>query len=378
MVQLTLPRKLRKWSRGYLLVVATAVAGCVFLLLDHSEYDAADAFRSAVECPDASTGRCYQLYPGVIQAVRVVQTTSGKEEVVDIVSRGSTVHVTLLPSLTDASLVQVGTAVSVEWYVGSVAAVWVGHRAIPSTANLAIHSNFAYLGWLLLWLAARFCAILLLNRRMLALFAAMKVLPATVQVASLGAREVILPGGTTGWVVKPGAREAQLLPLVFAALVVISVRPLINTASRPFALAGDLSLFGLAIISLGLTLRNSRLMADRASITWVDLLGRARSWSVTEIDRAAIVGLRWTDWAVPALLFVGRDGRELFRLSGVYWNLDEIGAVCTLLGIPLTPGYVPIESKRAKRLRFAIGLVSTLISGALLVVSVLQLTPPSS
>jgi hypothetical protein len=374
-VEFAVKRRTRNPSRAYLLVAAFASAGCIFLLLDHSEYDAAATFNSAVECADTSSDHCYQLYPGLIQAVRVLQTSSGEQDVVDIASRGSTVHVSLQPSVTDAPLVQVGTHVAVEWYVGSVSTVWIGNQAIPSTSSLATHADFAYIGWLLLWLAALFWAIVFLNRRMVALFAAVKVLPATAEVQALAAREVILPTGTTGWVAKPRAHQALLLPLVFATLVLVSLRLLMNGGSRPLAIAGDLLTFVPGIASLVLTLRNDRLMADHASFAKVDLLGRTRSWPVAQIEQAAIVGLQWTDWTVPALLFIGRGGDELFRVTSLYWNLDEIGAMCVKVGVPLTVGYLPRLSKRVKRLRFVIGFVGALISGAFLVVSFLPLPP---
>ncbi|MFI5062140.1 MAG: hypothetical protein ACHP7F_11880 [Actinomycetales bacterium] len=375
MVKFVIERKARRPSRSYLLIAAFAAAGCIFLLLDHGEYDAAATFNNAVECADSSSDHCYQLYPGVIQTVRIFQTSSGEQDVVDIASRGSTVHISVQPSLTDAPLLQVGTPVTVEWYVGSVSTVWIGNAAIPSTSSLAKHPDFAYIGWLLLWLAALFWAIVLLNWRMVALFAAVKVLPATAEVQALAAREVMLPGGTTGWVAKPRVNQAVLLPLVFAALVSISLRLLLNAGSRPLALAGDVFLFVPAIAGLALSLRNDRLMADHASLTKMDLFGRMRSWPIAEIEQAAIVGLQWTDWAVPALLFVGRGGTELFRVTSLYWNLDEIGAICVKVGVPLTVGYLPRLSKRAKRLRFAIGFVGALISGAFLVVSFLPLPP---
>ncbi|HEV2027886.1 MAG TPA: hypothetical protein VGS16_05050 [Candidatus Dormibacteraeota bacterium] len=370
---------MKKLSRAYLLIAALATAGCIYLLLDHSEYDAAAAFRNAVECADVTSDHCYQLYPGVVQAVRVAQTSSGEQDAVDISSRGSTIHVSLLPSAADASLLQAGAPVTVEWFVGSVATVWIGRQAIPSTANLAAsHANFAYIGWILVWLAALFWAIVLLNRRMLALFAAVRILPATADIRALAGREVILPGGTTGWVVKPRAHEALLLPLLLVALVLISLRPLMNPDSRPFALVGDVLLFGQVIVSLALNLRNARVLADHASITRADWLGRTRSWPLAEIEQAAIVGLRWTDWAVPALLFVSRSGPVLFGVTSLYWNLDEIGALCVRLGVPLSVGYVPTQRRRINPVRLGMNLFAVLITGAFLVLSFLPLPPASS
>jgi hypothetical protein len=369
---------MRKFSRAYLVIAAFAAAGCVFLLLDHSEYDAANAFRNAVECADTSSDHCYQLYPGVIQTVRTAQTSSGEQDALDIASRGSTIRVSLLPSAADASLIQAGSPVTVEWYVGSVATVWIGGQAIASTSNLATHANFAYVGWILVWLAALFWAVLLVDRRMLALFAAVRILPATAEVRAMAAREVILPRGTTGWVVKPRAQEALLLPFVLAALALISVRPLMNPGSRPLAVVGDVLLFGPMIVRFALTLRNGRIMADHASITRVNWLGRMHSWALADIEQAAIVGLRWSNWAVPALLFIDRGGTELFRVTSINWNLDEVGALCVRIGLPLSVGYPPTQPRRVNRVRLAMSLVAVLITGAFLVISFLPLPPSNS
>jgi hypothetical protein len=368
---------MKKLSRAYLVIAAFAAAGCVFLLLDHSEYDAAAAFGNAVECADTSSDQCYQLYPGVIQAVHVDQTSSGQEDRVDIDSVGSTIRVALLPSAADASLIQAGAPVTVEWYVGSVATVWIGGRAIPSTSSLATHANLAYIGWGLVWLAVLFWAVLLVDRRMLALFAAVRILPATAKVQAMGSREVILPGGTTGWVVKPRAQETLLLPFLLAVLALISVRPLMNPGSRPLAVLGDILLFGPLIVRFALTLRNGRLMGGRPSVMRVDWLGREQSWPLADIDHAAIVGVRWSDWTVPTLRFIGRDGTELFAVTSLNWNLDEIGALCVKLGVPISVGYVPKQPRRVSRWRLAMGIVGILITGAFLVSSFLPL-PPSN
>jgi hypothetical protein len=369
---------MKKLSRAYLVIAAFAAVGCVLLLIDRSEYDSADAFRNAVGCTDTSSDHCYQLYPGVIQAVHVDQTSSGQEDRVDVTSAGSTIHVALLPSAADASFVQVGTPVTVEWYVGSVATVWISGRAIPSTSNLAMHANFAYIGWGLIWLAALFWAVMLVDRRMIALFAAVRILPATAEVQAMAARELILPRGTTGWVVKPRVHQAVLLPLLLAAVALISVKPLENPGSGPLALVGDVLFFGPIVIGFALTLRNSRITASHDSITRVDLRGRVRSWPLTDIQRAAVIGLRWSDWTVPSLWFIGRDGTELFGVTSLYWNLDEIGALCVKLGVPISIGYVPRRPKRLNLVRLATRGVLVLITGAFLLISFLPLPPSNS
>lgn len=366
-----------KLSRAYLVIAAFAAAGCVLLLLDRGEYDAADAFRNAVECADTSSDHCYQLFPGVIQAVHVDQTSSGQEDRVDVISAGSTIHIALLPSPADAPLVHTGAPVTVEWYVGSVATVWIGRRPVPSTSNLTQHANFAYIGWGLVWLAALFWAVMLVDRRMTALFAAVRILPATAEVQAMSAREVILPGGTTGWVVKPRAQQTLLVPFLLAALALISVRPLMNPGSRTLALVGDVLFFGPAVIYFALTLRNARITADHDSITGVNWLGRRRTWSLAGIQQAAIIGLRWSDYTVPSVWFIGRDGTELLGVTSLYWNLDEIGALCVKLGVPISVGYVP-RRKRLNLARLATRGVLILITGAFLLISFLPLPPSNS
>lgn len=96
---------------------------------------------------------------------------------------------------------------------------------------------------------------------------------------------------------------------------------------------------------------------------------------MADIELVAIVGVRWSDWAVPALLFIGRDETELFGVTTLYWNLDAIGAVCLRLEIPLSLDYVPTRPRRINRVGMAMNLVVTLVTGALLAVSFLPLPP---
>jgi hypothetical protein len=369
---------MKKVSRAYLVIAAFAAVGCVLLLIDRSEYDGADAFKGAVECADASSDHCYQLNPGVVQAVRVFQTSDGEEDKVTIASQGSAVQVSLLPSLADASLVQAGAPVTVEWYVGSVAAVWIRGRAIPSISGPAVHANFAYIGWGLVWLAAFFWAVMLVDRRMIALFAAVRILPATAEVQAMSAREVILPGGTTGWVVKPRTHQTLVLPFLLASLALISIRPLMNPGSRSLALVGDVLFFGPIVIRFALNLRNGRITADHDSISRVNWLGRVRRWPLADVQQAAVIGLRWSDWTVPSLLFIARDGTELFGATSLSWNLDEIGALCVKLGVPISVGYIPRQPKRLNLARLATRGALILITGAFLLISFLPLPPSNS
>ncbi len=370
--------QMKKLSRAYLVIAAFASAGCVLLLIDRSEYDSADAFRSAVECADTSTDHCYQLDPGVILEVHVDQTSDGQEDRVDVASAGATIHVALLPSAADAPLVKAGAPVTVEWYVGNVATVWILGRAIRSISSPAVHANFAYIGWALVWLAALFWAVMVVDRRMVALFAAVRILPATAQVQAMAASEMILPGGTTGWVVKPRTHQTLLLPILLASLALISLRPLENPGSRTLALVGDVIFFGPIVIRFVLTLRNARFMADHDSITSVNWRGRVRSWPLSNIQQADVVGLQWSDWSVPTLVFIARDGTELFGATSVIWNLDEVGALCARLGVPISVGYISSRPRHLSLAKLAKRGVLFLITGAFLLISFLPLPPSNS
>lgn len=368
---------MKRFRRAYLLIAALAAAGCILVLLDRAEYDAAAAFQAAVECADTNSDHCVQTYPGAIQYVRVAQTTSGEQDQVDITSRGVIEHVALLPSPSQAPLVRVGATVMVEWYTGSIATVWIAGSAIPTTSNLAAgHADVGFIGAILIWLAAMFGALMLVNRRMAADLAAAFVLPSPGQVLGLGAQGTVLPGGSVGWVIRPRLREAFFLPLGLALLALISIRPFTNPDTRLLAVAGDAIVFVPLLVHLVLELRNSRILVDRSSIRKVDWLGRIRSWPVTEIDVWALGGIRWSGWLIPVLILLGRDGSELFTVTSLGWRLDELGAAFLAVGIPLTLEYEKV--RRVNWTRRAFTFLITLPSLALLVLSFLPLPPSNS
>jgi hypothetical protein len=344
------------------------------LLFDFAEYDAARQFEAARACADANSAGCYQLYPGVIKEVRRATTSSGEQDSITVTSRQTDLHVSVLPSPEDAPLLVAGASVNVEWYTGNVATIWVGGRPIPTTANLAAgHANYGYIGWMLLWIAGLLLAIVLLNRRMAVLFSAARLLP-----RSAGAdTQVLLPSGSPGWIVRPRLREALLLPLALVVLALLSIRPFMNPDTRVLAVAGDFLLVLPVVIGLALTLRNARLVIDRSSILSVDRFGRSRSWPVAEIEEAAIVGVRWTDWNVPSLLWLGHDGTELFAVTSLLWDLGQVLAICVAIGIPITVDYTPVPRKVRWTRRAALTALAV-VTTAFLVASFLPLPPASS
>jgi hypothetical protein len=368
------PRRIRiKDARAFLLIAFLAAVGCVLLLLDRAEYDAAQAFKSATECADVNSAACFQRYPGVIEKVRRAQTSEGEQDAVTLTSRQVELHVSLTPSAADAALVQPRAKVSVEWYVGSVATVWIAGHAIPTTSNLgARHANIGFVGGIVVWLAALLMGIVLVGRRMAVLFAEALALPRP----AVASTQVLLPTGYAGWLVKPQLREALLLPFGIMLLALVSVRLFINPGTRVLALAGDALVLIPVAVGLVLTLRNARLMLDPSSVVLVDGLGRHRSWPVSEIDQAAIVGVRWTDWSIPSLLFVRIDGEELFAVTSLLWDLGQLISICAAIGVPVTFGYRPARRRAGWRRRTAQAIFAV-VSGALLIASFFP-PPPSN
>jgi len=322
-----------KGNSGVLLLIATVASGGLLLIfLDRAEYDVASDFNAAVECADTSSPHCYQLYPGVIQTVRRAQTSSGDQDAVDITRRNSTVHVSLLPSGSDSALIRVGSPVTVEWYVGSLATVWIEGRGIPTTANLANgHADVGFIGEVLIWLAALFGAVAFVNQRV----------SADLARASLFLREVEGSDGAASYAIHPRMREALFLPLGLALIAISTAKPFMNPDTRALAMVGAALACAPVLVRSVLTQINCRVLVDRESVTRVDWLRRSTTWPLARVERAAIGTWRWAGWRVPTLSLVGRGSTELFSLTSLDWSLDEVAAACAGCGIRLSGGYLP-------------------------------------
>jgi hypothetical protein len=355
----------RRQYRGfYLFVAALTVFGCGFLLADAGQATSVDDYSAAVECSDTSSAHCYQRYPGVINSVRVTQTTSGQRDEVHITSRNANIQVSLLPSAPDAGLVQAGAAVTLEWYVGSVTTVWIGSHGIQSTSSPFNHADFAYVGWILLWLAAFFGVVMLISRRLARVFAMPWVAALTDRVFGPAGSLVALPGGTIGWSIRSKVREVIVLPLLFAGVGLISIRPFMNPDHRLVGSIFDLLLFGAALVSLTLMIRNSRVMADTNSLMVSDRLGRVRTWPLIQVGLAARFNVRGPYSEIACVTFIGREGDPLFTVSSLFWDIVEAEALCARVGIPLDFDYYLTRPRRInRRLRLAV-LAVTVLSGA--------------
>lgn len=350
----------------------------MFLLIDHSFYDAAEAFRTAVECPDSNSDRCYQLHPGVIQEVRRIDKTSeGQQAKIDIASQGFIVEVTLLPSDSEVPLLQAGTPVRVERYHGNVASVLIGDRIIPSTQNLAnSHPNFAFVGGILIWLAAAFAAITIVNRRATAALARIQLLPSEERVRALVASPSVLPGGSVGWVLRPRLNEIVVLPLALALWGLVSARPFMNPDHGLAVLIYEALLIGAFGVRFGLTFLNSRFMVDRSGVAVRSWLGQTKSWPLDAINEVLLISVRWRSpgWWVPALLFVGRDRSDLLVRTSLFWSLDAIGAACVTAGLSVR--LADIEFTRPARLNLGYRVIGGLAAMADLVILAVSFLPP--
>jgi hypothetical protein len=332
-----------------------------------------------VNCPDDGTDHCYQLRPGVVQTVRALQTSGGEEYKVDIATGGAIVTVRLRPASSEESaLIRAGQAVTIEWYVGSVATVWISGKGIPTSGNLAaFHDNYLFLGGILIWIGALFGLAIAVNRRMAYAVARTKVLPTEEQLDALAATEAVQPTGATGWQFRPRLRETLLVPLLVAVAALISVRPLMNPDWRWIALAADVALFGPIAARMVLSLRHGRVIVARDAITLTDEFSREKRFTLDQIGGLAAVAVPLTDWPIPALIFLSHDREPLFVLTSLYWKLDEITAACGEVGLSMSIGFVRRKRIRAdwgRRVRaFGVGAVTFV----LLSLSVLPL-PPSS
>jgi len=350
---------MKKYRAVYIFIALLTVVGSGLVLADAYQSVLAEEFSGAVECADSNSTHCYQLYPGVITIVRVTQVSAGQRDEVSIASRNTSLRVSLLPSPSEAELVQVGAAVSVQWYVGSVASVRISGHAITSTSSPFNRVDFAYAGWTLIWLAAAFGGIVLVTRKLANASVAPWARAITDLAFGVTGSEVILPTGTIGWSIRPRLKEVVVLPLVLAVVALVSIRPFMNPDHLLIASIVDALLVGAALFGLALTVRNSRVMADTALLMKADRLGRIRSWPLTDIDQVADFNVQGPFSVIRCFAFIDHAGTELFTLTSMFWDLDEVETLCVSVGLPLDfDYYLARDRPRNRRLRAAILAVS--------------------
>jgi hypothetical protein len=350
---------MRKYRAVYVFIALLTVVGSGLVLADAYQSVLAEDFSGAVECADTNSSHCYQLYPGVISSVRVTQVSAGQRDEVSIASQNTSLRVSLLPSPSEAALVQVGATVSVQWYVGSVASVRIGGHAITSTSSPFNRVDFAYAGWTLIWLAAAFGGIMLVTRKL----ASAPVSPwakAITDVAfGVTGSQVILPTGTIGWSIRPRLKQVVVLPFVLSVVALVSIRPFMNPDHLLIGSIVDAVLVVGAILGLALTVRNSRVMADTAFLMKADRLGRIRRWPLDTVDEVADYNVQGPFSVIRCFTFIGHDAAELFTVSTLFWDLNEVEALCDKVGLQLDfDYYIARDRPRNRGLRGAILVVS--------------------
>jgi hypothetical protein len=152
-----------------------------------------------------------------------------------------------------------------------------------------------------------------------------------------GLETTVLPSGGAGWIVKPSLKTSTVLRLglLCAVVILLTLRALLDPARTARAATLDVLIIGAAGFVLVVHFRNSKVIGDRNAITKVNWLGRSVSFPVSGIKHAD----RFRSSASRYLVFAGPDGRQLFRVAGIYWDFDQLDQLCHKVGIPETGGY---------------------------------------
>jgi hypothetical protein len=310
---------------------ALVLIGVVFLIVAQVQSRAADTYRRARACPDVTSPDCYQLSPGTIRSVNVSQTKSGERDTTVIDTRGTSVTVVLEPSTSEASHVRTGAEVSVKWYQGKVTLVGVDGIGVPSIDNPAAEqSDIQFYGIAILVLGGASALVPIWVRRRRARR------EATLRAggdSSAGAEQSLLPDGELGWVVRPAVqiRAVAALALGVGFLALTTLRVAGDPTKTELSIAFDAVVVALGVLMLLAYFRNSKVVASHKQITRVDWLGRSQTYPILDILHVD----RFRSGPNPYLIFAGRDGRQLFRVSGIYWDYKRLDQICDDLGLAL-------------------------------------------
>jgi hypothetical protein len=338
-------RRIAPWIYSGVLVAI----GVAFLIAAQVQNGAADPYRRARECPDATSPDCYQVSPGTIRSVSVSQTRHGEEDTTVIDTGGTSVTVVLEPSTSEAAHVRTGAAVSVKWYQGKVTLVEVDGIGVPSIDNPAAQqSDFQFYGiaFLVLGGASTLVPIWVRRRR-----AQREAALAADGGSSAGMEQTLLPDGELGWLVKPALkiRAVAALALGVGFLALTTLRVSGDPTRTDLAIASDAVLLAFGVLALLAYFRNSKVIATHKQITRVDWHGRSRTYPISDVLHVD----RFRSGPNLYLIFAGRDGRQLFRVSGIYWDYERLDQMCGELGLTLVGDFGDIVgstgiNKRAK------------------------------
>ncbi len=354
--------------RGRWIYTGLLVAiGVALLIVAQVQSRAADPYRNARECPEATSPNCYQLSPGTIRSVSVSQTRHGERDTTVIDTRATSVTVVLEPSASEAAHVRTGAAVNVKWYQGKVTLVEVDGIGVPSIDNPAAQqSDFQFYGIATLVLGGVSALVPIWVRRRRA---RREAALAGGGESVAGMQQSLLPDGELGWIVRPALqiRAVAALGLGVGFLALTTLRVAGDPTRTDLAIAFDVVLLAVGVLVLLAYFRNSRVIASHKQITRIDWRGRSRTYPISEVLHVD----RFRSGPNPYLIFAGRDGRQLFRVSGIYWDYKLLDRMCGELGLTLEGDFDDIVGSRSinKRARATSNWGATILAiGALIAV----------
>ena len=338
-------RRVFPWVYSALLIAM----GAGFLVAAFAQSAAADTYRNARECPDTASPNCFQLYPGTIRSVSVAQPRGGEQDTTVIDTQGKTVTVDLKPTDSAASHVRTGAQVTVKWYQGKVTLVQVDGLGVSSIDNpVAQQSDFEFYGIFLVGFGLLSVAFQVWVRRRRAM--RVEAMATNGSTPAVGLEQSLLPTGGPGWIVKATLRRQAVLAIGLGGgflLLATLPRVLGDPTRTPIVIGLDAAIVGVGILSLILYLRNSKVIGDRQQITRVYWLGRSQTFPLSDILHVD----RFRSGQSRYAIFAGRDGAQLFRVSGIYWDYDQLDQMCSALALELVGSYDDIVGSRSIRKR---------------------------
>jgi hypothetical protein len=337
-------RRIFPWIYSALLIAI----GVGFLIAAFAQSASAGPYENARECPDAASPNCFQLSSGTIRSVSIALTRSGEQDTTVIDTRGASVTVVLEPSTSQAPHVRTGAEVTVKWYEGKATLIQVDGIGVPSIDNPAAQQfNFQFYGLVLVALGGLSVLLRIWALRRKALRSALQ---GSASAPALRLEQSLLPTGRNGWIVKATLKSPALLAIgIGAAFLAFATVPRVlgDPTRAALVISLDIAIVGFGAIALAVYLRNSKVIGDGQQITRVDWLGRARSFPLADIRHVD----RFTSGRNRYAIFAGRDGKQLFRVSGIYWDFDQLDSACRELGLHLVGGYDEVVGSLAIKKR---------------------------
>jgi hypothetical protein len=149
-----------------------------------------------------------------------------------------------------------------------------------------------------------------------------------------------------------GRRWLGVVP--FAALGVLGVVRLaaggqsnigVGSALLVVAVVASAALVGVPMINRSAA-RNATVFISGDRVGMTNFRGRQRSFKIDQLAsvtlRSVTVGGSTTAYSI----FVGRDGRCLFRVASRQWSLVDLGQVCDAAGVPLLGSWGEMSTPR--------------------------------